>query len=73
MRSEVAEVTPDEIRARLDRVYTDHDWPSEPFYDALRAVLDLCDRADNDPGGIPWIKSEYIRRAIASSLGVTDV
>jgi hypothetical protein len=63
----------DPIRARLD----DYDYATMPEYadlcDALRAVLDLCDRSDDWDEMTGWVNADRLRRWIAEHLGVTDV
>ena len=71
----------DEIRARLDEMNPNRSSYCRPLqadrlFDALRAVLDLCDAADEirraveGPNAPLPLLPYNIRRAIASKLGV---
>lgn len=65
----------DPIRARLDELHEDDTWPGDRTrqYDALRAVLDLCDERS-----LRWLPDSTeahvsiwrIRAAVAEALGV---
>jgi hypothetical protein len=58
-------VSTDPIRARLDELFHDEECQLVPYYDALRAVLDLADFfTDNNA------LREKIRQTVAAALGV---
>lgn len=59
----------DPIRAVLDNLDRNQDEYTKAACDALRAVLDVCDRSATSP----WpLDAQDIRRAIAFQFGVAE-